>query len=689
MADNIGMVQVLTAQEVMDRQLEEVESQAQKKDAIISSLSQYVDLRWADAKKAKEPIEDQMMDSLRQRDGEYDPKKLAEITSAEQPPIFMNITSTKCRNASAWIRDIVFQTSGRIFGVEPTPVPELPPQIMQQIQNVVMKQFVQMAINDVQQTGQSLPPQVISQLIAEHAKEIADTVYKKAQDMAKELSLKIEDRIDDDWVQHGFYVALNDVIDDIVTLKAGLIKGPIFRKEKVKVTVMDQSGKISREVKEVIIPAYERRSPFCIYPSPRSVDIDNGYIFDVISIRPRHLYELIGVEGYNEKEIRDVLREFNSKELNNKWLALSDSARIGMGDTRIDDSTDEYPEENIYCLELWDEIPGRLLKEWGLKDIEDDDAEYSCCVWKIGNHIIKAMLNYDSLGRKPISKTSFQPANDSFWGHGIPELIADCQQVCNACARSILSNIGMGALPQIGLNVDRLEPNASRKFLPGKIWPFTDEQMASNVPPITFYQPVMVTEKLMNVYSAFSKIADEHSGVPAYAHGDSQVGGAGSTSSGLSMLIAQASRGIKNVIRSIDADIISPRAEYHYDYLLDNYEIYGLLGDYQVKARGSEALIAKEQQVTRKIEYLQNTANPVDIQLVGPENRKKMLFDVAKFLGINLDESAPLPQPQPNVGQVPPEKPQTLDNAGNPAQGVDNRQFNPERPRLPVGGGAE
>lgn len=687
MAESIGMVQVMTAQEVVDQQLEELERQNTERIAIISSLSQYVDQKWDDAKRAKEEIEDAMIESIHQRNGEYDAKKLAEILGAEQPDIYMNITATKCRNATAWIRDIIFQNNGRIFGVEPTPVPELPEQITQQIQSTVINQYVQMAVADAQATGEILPTSMLKELIISHAKEIQDIVYKKAQETAKELSLKIEDKIDDDWIQNGFYKALNDVIDDIVTLKAGILKGPIFRKEKIKITGMDAKGKIKRVVKEVIVPCYERRSPFCIYPSPRSIGIDTGYVFDIISIRPRQLYELIGVEGYNEKEIRDVLKEFHNKELNNRWLDLSDSAKEGMGDDTREHDNDEYPEENIYCLELWDEIPGNLLIEWGLKGIEDEDAEYSCCVWKIGNHVIKAMLNYDQLGRKPISKTSFQVINDSFWGKGIPELIADCQQVCNACARSILSNIGIGALPQIGLNVDRLEPNASRKFLPGKIWPFTDEQMASNVPPITFYQPVMVTEKLMNVYASFSKIADEHSGVPAYSHGDSQVGGAGNTSSGLSMLMSSASRGIKNVIRNIDADIIAPRAEYHYDYLLDNFEIYGLLGDYQINAKGSSALQAQEQQVTRKLEFLNNTANPIDVQLVGPENRRKVLFDIAKFLGIELDENVlPQLQPQPSVGQVPPENPQTLDAAGNPSQGVDNNTENKKRPRLPAGG---
>ena len=689
MAESLGMVQIKTAQEVMadeQKALDERNAEDFSADQLISGLAAHVKSKWADAKRAKQSVEQEMLQSLRQHKGEYEPTKLADIRAAHQPEIFMNITQTKCRNAIAWVKDILFGSQKRVFGIMPTPVPELPIDMMETIKAKVAEGYVQVALAQAAATGEVIPPEDLKEMILEHSFEIEEMVLQKTRDIARELAMKIEDRIEDDWVQYGFYQALNMIVDDIVKLKAGIVKGPIFRKEKIQKVIPDETGRITRETEERIVPCYERRSPFCIYPSPRSTSINGGYLFDVIAIKPRHLYDLIGVEGYDEKEIRNVLREFRNKELSNKWLELSQDAMDGMGEDNADVNTSQYQEESIYCLELWDDLPGELLQEWGL-NVEDEDAEYNCCVWMIGSHVIKAMLNYDQLGAKPYSKTSFITNNDSFWGMNVPEAIADCQQVCNACARNILANIGIGALPQIGLNVDRLEPQATRTLFPGKVWPFTDEQMASNVPPVTFFQPVMVTEKLMNVYSVFSKIADEHSGVPAFAHGDSQVGGAGNTSSGLSMLISQASRGIKDVIRNIDFDIIADRAKAHYGYILDNFEIYGLLGDYHVQARGSEALLAKEQQVTRKLEYMMNTMNPVDLELVGVANRRKMLFDVAESLGIQLDEQEFPDIPVPMVQQqAPQEGVQTLDAAGNPAQGVDTREFNQERQRLPVGG---
>jgi hypothetical protein len=689
MNNDLGFVQVRTAQEVLDEERRvKDETAAEDADSSLSktvdSLSQYVDAKWSDAKDAKTIVEDEMIADMLQRKGEYDPIKLADIQKAEQPEIFMNITDTKCRNAVAWIKDTMFIPGKRIFGVEPTPIPELPAQVIQSIQQQVLKAQISQAAEMFMQTGQPPDPQMIREQLAQNSEEIKENVRVEIERVSKQLSEDISKKIDDDWAEGGYYEALDRVIDDIVSLKAGVMKGPVFRKVKVKKTAISPEGKLTRTTEDRIVPQYERRSPFNIYPSPRSTGINNGYLFDVIVLRPKQLFDLIGVPGYNEKAIRDVLKEFREGTLKNDWLGLSQSALDGMGEDDPLKTTNQYPEESIYCLELWDEVPGGLLKEWGL-GVEDEDNEYSCCCWKIGDYVIKAMLNYDILGRKPYAKASFQEVNDSFWGRNVPALIADCQQVCNSCARNILANIGIGSLPQIVLNVDRLEPNSPKKIWPGRIWPVTDEQMASGSKAVDFFQPVMITEKLMNVYQVFSKIADEHSGVPAYAHGDSQVGGAGNTASGLNMMITQAARGIKAVIRNIDLYIIEPSLSMHYDYLLDNQDIYGLMGDYKMVAKGTSYLIQKEQQATRKIEFMNNTANPIDMQIIGPENRRRMLFEVAKSLGIELDEGMPPQPPQQGVMRTqqdaPLEKPQTLDQAGNPAQGVEVMQETQTQPR--------
>ena len=669
------LIPVLSAEDVNEIELQKradaVNAENALEEEAVTSLVQFIKDKWEDAKKAKQTAETAMLSSIRQRRGEYDPEKLNEIKAVEQPEIFMNITDTKCRSGIAWVKDILFQPGKRMFGIDPTPLPELPDFVMNEIRNEVLQQYFQIAVSAMQQTGQ-ISTEQLKAFIVERADAIKDSVHKAILKKAKELSKKVEDKVDDDFTEGGFYTALDSVIDDIISLKAGILKGPVFRKGRVRTILQDEMGRMTRAIEERIVPQYERRSPFAIFPSPRSLGVNDGYLFDLISLRPKDLHNLIGMEGYNEDEIRAVLGEFDTQP-SNEWLQLSQETKDGLGE-----SEDEYPEENIYCLEFWGDIPGDKLEEWGL-EVEDKDDEYGCCLWMIGDHVIKVMFNFDLLGRKPYSKTSFQVENDSFWGRDVPETIEDCQQVCNATARSTLANIGLGALPQVEVNTDRLAPGASQKTWPGKTWPTTDEQMAAGSRAVNFYQPTMVTDQLMNVYFAFSKIADEHSGIPAYAHGNSQVGGAGNTASGLNMLISQAARGIRAVVRNIDRDIISERVAYHYDYLLDNEEIFGLIGDYKISAKGTSALLAMEQQAIRKVEFLNMTNNPVDLQLVGPEKRREQLADVAKeYFGIDLDDS-PVPVfNAPLTNQSPQAAPTTLDNAGNPTQGTDTREYNPE-----------
>ena len=685
-----GLVQVLTAEELTNKvNSESEEKQKVENDAanLVNSLVQHINKKWIDAKDAKLIIEQEMLWSVYQRRGEYTPSKLSQIKAVEQPEIFMNITETKCRNGVAQIKDVIMQPGKRIFSVTPTPVPELPPDVTQKVQEGVLQMYVQMAMMQAQQTGQPISSAQLRELIAAKAEEIKATVHKEIIKVSKKMADDIETQIDDDFLQGGFYDAIDRIIDDIVGLKCGIIKGPIFRREKVKESVTDQeTGKIKRQITEKVMPQYERRSPFCIYPSPRSTGVNDGYLFDVIILKPKQIHDLIGVEGYNEEEIRAVLKEFKNGALKNDWLELSPEAKEGFGEEDQRKVSTYYPYENIYCLELWDEVNGQELLDWGMseEEITDPEDEYSVCIWKIGNHIIKAMLNYDQLGRKPFGVTSFQKQNDTFWGRGIPEMIEDCQQVCNACARAILSNVGIASQPMTDLNIDRIETGSSRKIWPGRVFPTTDEQMGSGSKAVNFYQPPMVTDKLMSVYITFSKIADEHSGVPAFSHGGAAVGGAGSTSSGLHQLREMAAQGIRAVVRNLDNDVIIPCLEFHYDYLLDNKDIFGLIGDYKMVAEGSSALIAKEQMVMRKNEFLQATANPVDMQIIGVENRRKMLFEVAKSLGIEIEDS-PFPPPMPPPQQTAPnEKPATLDDSGNPVQGTDNRVASPSRPRQEV-----
>ncbi len=646
-------------------------------------IASYILGCWEQAKKYKENgAETQILKNMRQIDGQYESDKLRAIKEIGGSELFMMITDAKCKNAANWVSDILFQ---KPWSILTTPVPDLPDELKAEIYGQLVTELLQ----TLAQTNPEIlsDPQAIAQISEQMMPEIEKQAAVEMMNEAKKRAYEIEKRVDDKLVEGGWYKALKDATDNVI-LHTGILKGPILKKRNVTKAKTDkQTGKITNITEEQVIPTFESRHPLFIYPAPGSTAVDDGYLIDRIKITPMKLQELIGVEGYKEDEILAVLSECANGKYNN-WLNLQ-------VDQDIADLNDElhplaYDSDKIDCLEFWGYVYGDKLIEWGkIKDKDDKEIDenkfYNICAYLIGRHVIKIQFNKDPMGRKPYYKSSFEEKEGSFWGKGLPEIILDCQTACNSVARAIANNAAMGSGPQVERNIDRIPPEqrANNRLIPWMIHDVTDSMMMSTSPALKFYQPPMVVDKLMTVYQSFSKIADEHSGVPAYAHGDSQVGGAGNTSSGLSMLMSAAARGIKALVMAIDNNIISESVKRQYQYCIEQEENYGLICDYEITTTGSVASLAKEQLAARRMEFMTATNNPVDLEIIGKEGRKYLLEETARSMQLDVERIFPpqllnqgvqqgIPINQGNPG--PAEGSQTIDNAGNPVQGQDMRE---------------
>ncbi len=428
---------------------------------------------------------------------------------------------------------------------------------------------------------------------------------------------------------------------------------------------------------------YERRPPWNIYPAPDSNGINNGYLFDLIHLTPKDLSDLIGVPGFKESAIREVLNQYREGGLR-EWT-YTDSQRLSLENKSSQALIDS---EKIDCLEYWGSAQGRMLRVWGLseQEVPDEDKEYNICAWLIGNHIIKAMVNPDIFGRKPFHKTSFVEDPDAFWNKAIPDLIEDIQGICNSVARGLVNNVGIGSGPQVEVNMDRAAvPGETTTLYPWKIWKVTTAQMAEGK-AVNFYMPPTVVDKLLKVFEFCLKLTDEWSGIPRYAHGDPETKGAGHTASGLSMLMSQAARGIKNVVKNLDRGIITSAVTAQYDFNMQYEEDMGIFGDLKVVAKGSSSLIAKEQQALRRTEFMDRTLNPYDMSIIGVKGRAELLKQTAKSLDMDVDriiqEENMLDQLEhggPDTGFIPNRgdiaKGANTNPAGEPVSGEDFTLF--------------
>lgn len=595
---------------------------------VIQGLAAHVRKRWDVARIAKRKLEERMLQGMRQRNGEYDPEKLAEIRKNGGSDIYINLTSVKCRAATSWLRDTLLGTgTDKPWSIDATPEPTLPPDILQGLQAEMAQELQAMM-------EQGMQPPTPEQL-REAAVRMKDAMMRRIKEEAEERVDRMERKMEDQLDEGGWNEALNEFLDDIVTFPYAVIKGPIKRKRK---TLEWQNGQLVPV--ERIRNEWQRVDPFYLYWAPWSWELGDGFVIERHRMTAEDLQALIGVPGYNDDAIRTILNDFSGGGLK-QWL-WTDASKAQAEGKYVTESI--LSDDLVDAIQLWDSVKGSLLREWGLtaKEVPDPDLTYPCEVWLIGSTVIRAVLNYDPLGRKPYYLTSYENLPGSVDGKGVTDLCRDAQDMVNAAARSLANNMGIASGPQVGVNVSRLPPGEDiTEMHPWKIWQFMSSEFNDGSQPLQFFQPGSNAAELMAVFEKFSARADEDTMIPRYMTGESSPG-AGRTSSGLSMLISNAGKGIKQVISNIDQNVIVPAIERLYQDNLRYSKDPDLVGDVNIVAKGATSLVVKEAEAVRRNEFLQLVLNsPVAQQVVGMDGAAELLRDAARNLSGNVDRIVP------------------------------------------------
>lgn len=628
-----GILPAMSAMGVAEEQRKASElAQAQP---LITSIASYVRRCWTEARKAKEQtVEPRMFKAVRARRGEYDPDVLTKIRENGGSEIYMMLTSNKCRAAASWLRDVLLgQGADKPWTIRPTPTPTLSPDIVEEMRQNAIQQMA----NVIQVTGQQLPPMQLRKFLNELREEYTHNVMEEAKFKVKQMENKMEDQL----VEGGFITAFDAFIDDITTFPCAFIKGPIIRrKPTMKWNQNAQSG-YQLEIVDDLVLEWERVDPFMIYPSPASMGINDGYLIERHKLRQTDLEEMIGVEGYDDEAIRQVIESYGRGGLQ-EWLIVDSTKAQAEG--RSTTAVMQNSEHLIDALQFWGMVSGQMLRDWGLsnEEVPDIAKQYPCEAWLIGPYVIKASLNYHPMGQKPYYKASYEGIPGTFWGNSTYDLIKDCQDMCNSATRALSNNMGIASGPQVWVNVDRVPQGEDiTQMYPWKIHQVTSDPMGSSAAPIGFFQPNSNAQELMAVYEKFSILADEYSGIPRYMTGSSPTGGAGRTASGMSMLMGNANKSMKQVVANIDNSVMTPLLERLYFYNMKYSDDNELKGDVTIVARGSNSIVAKETAQVRRNEFLQATANPIDMQIMGIDGRATLLRETAKQLDVNPDDVVP------------------------------------------------
>lgn len=576
-----------------------------------TSLAAHISKCWDNAKVAKNEVEQRMLDCLRRREGVYAADKLQAIREQQASEIYMMLTSTKCRAAEALVRDVLLPSEGKCWGLEPTPVSDIPTDLIQQFQQQVAQQLMQQGAGEEDMPDQEQIESQIKNMVSKRARKAADNM---------------EEMIEDQFAEGGWENALEDFASDFVTFPAAILKGPIMRKRP---DVQWQEG--WQLVKtEVIQPEYERVSPFDFYPSPGADDIDNAaFVIERVRYSRADVSAMRGTPGYNDEAISGVLETYSRGGLKD-WLLNEGERNRLEGKTTMLTS----PENTIDALAYHGTAQGSMLLEWGMSPevIDDSLAEYEVEALMIGRDVVRCVINRSPMETRPYHKASFQTSPGSFWGKAVPELMADIQDVCNAMARAIVNNSSMSSGPQVEVNYERLAPGEDDKIYPWKRWKVS-QNIHNNDPAIRFFQPHSNAGELLTLYNEFEKKADDATNIPRYVYGNERVGGAGNTASGLSMLMDSANKGIKDAIRHIDRGVIKRVVYSQWLHNMQYSQDNSVKGDCRVVPRGSSAMLNRESTQQQRQQFLQGVLGSEAIMnLIGPEGFADLVRSVTESL---------------------------------------------------------
>jgi len=270
----------------------------------------------------------------------------------------------------------------------------------------------------------------------------------------------------------------------------------------------------------------------------------------------------------------------------------------------------------------------------------------------------------------------------SFFGVGIAENMDDTQTLMNGFMRMAIDNAALSGNLIIEVDETNLVPGQDLAVYPGKV--FRRQGGAPGQALFGTKFPNVAGEN-MQLFDKARVLADESTGFPSFAHGQTGVQGVGRTASGISMLMSAANGSIRNVVKNIDDYLLAPigKAFFSFNMQFDfNPEIRG---DLEVKAQGTESLMANEVRSQRLMQFLGVVSNPVlapfaKMDYIVREIAKSMDLDPDKLTNSLADAAvqaellkAMNPQTQPEVpmeGVQPPTSPQQQQKQPRPPAGV-------------------
>jgi len=605
-------------------------------DHVMASFKKSEDYRYED--------EQRWIRAYRNYRGLYGPD--VQFTEAEKSRVFIKITKTKTLAAYGQIADVLFAGNKFPISIEPTELPEgvaknvnFDPKEPEVLRNREDEGELQSPYG-FPEDGSELPKGATAETLQERLGPLQEVLqdiegleegvgktptaitFSPAMVAAKAMEKQIIDQLQESNANKH----LRSTAFEMALFGTGVMKGP-FAIDKEYPNWSDE-GEYSPIFKT--IPQVNHVSVWNFYPDPDSTNIDQAqYVIE------RHKMSRTELRGLKRRPFfRDTVIE----------EAIAD------GENYIkkyweDDLTD-YNQENYIdrfeVLEYWGMMDVEMLLEQNVeipKELENFE-ELQANIWVCNGKLLRAVLNPFKPAKIPYHASPYELNPYSFFGVGLAENMDDTQTLMNGFMRMAVDNAVLSGNLLIEVDETNLVPGQDLSVYPGKIF-----RRQGGAPGQAIFGTKFpnVSNENLQLFDKARQLADESTGLPSFAHGQTGVSGVGRTAAGISMLMGAASGSIKTVIKNVDDYLLKPLGEGLFRFNMQFNFDPDIKGDLEVVARGTESLMANEVRSQRLMQFLQVASNPAlapfaKFNYIVREIAKSMDLDPSKVTN-NMDEA--------------------------------------------------
>lgn len=560
-------------------------------------------------------LERRWVEDLYQYNGQYDPETQARLEqSASRSRVFVNVTRPKANAVEASLVDMLYPTDDKNYGIRNTPVPEL---------QRALKNDAPVQGPTAMMPGASAPLSV-----AQQAQALLDEAEDRAEEMEKE--------IDDQLKEAGYNAKSRDVIHDAVVLGTGVIKAPVVvgRTRQSWRNIGASSSGRETHVMEVIEdhrPSAERVSPWDFFPDMSAIRLEQAeFTFERHYMTAREVRQLAKNPGFQVEQIRKLLKEQATTHRSNSDHLDQMRAISGL-QTLADDTR----------FEIW-EYHGPIDKEdlvaCGCEEYDEEEDpmdEVEGVVWFCGPHVLKAVLNPMESDERPYSVFCWEEDDTSIYGFGVPYQARNAQRVINSTWRMILDNGGLSVGPQVVIDSEQIEPADNVwEIRGGKVW-WKKGGIASMDQAFKLFDVPSRQNELERIFLTAMRLVDEETSTPMTMQGE-HAPHLPDTARGMSILMNNSNAITRRAVKNFDDHFTVPVIRRFYHWNMQFNEKDEIKGDFEPVARGTAALLVKEQQQQALLQFLAMTANPNDLPLT---NRPELLRKTAQAMHLDADDA--------------------------------------------------